>query len=39
MYAGWELLDRHECGRGTPLGRPRVKLASWDELLKAARGS
>jgi ferredoxin/flavodoxin---NADP+ reductase len=38
MYSGWELIDKLECERGTPHGRPRVKLASWDELLKAARG-
>ncbi len=37
-YAGWELIDELECGRGAPLGRPRVKLCRWDELLKAARG-
>jgi ferredoxin--NADP+ reductase len=37
MYSGWEEIDRHECSRGAPLGRPRVKLASWDELLEAAR--
>jgi ferredoxin--NADP+ reductase len=38
MYSGWELIDRLECARGAPHGRPRVKLARWDELLKAARG-
>jgi ferredoxin--NADP+ reductase len=38
MYPGWELIDRLECARGAPHGRPRVKLARWDELLKAARG-
>jgi ferredoxin--NADP+ reductase len=37
-YRGWELIDRLETGRGAPLGRPRVKLVRWDELLKAARG-
>jgi ferredoxin--NADP+ reductase len=37
-YAGWELIDRVESDLGAPHGRPRVKLASWDELLKAARG-
>ena len=36
-YSGWELIDKVECERGTPHGRPRIKLASWDELLKAAR--
>ena len=37
-YTGWELIDRLETERGAPLGRPRVKLSRWDELLKAARG-
>jgi ferredoxin--NADP+ reductase len=38
-YAGWEAIDTHERGRGEPLGRPRVKLCSWEELLDAARGA
>jgi ferredoxin/flavodoxin---NADP+ reductase len=38
MYSGWELIDRVESERGAPHGRPRIKLASWDELLNAARG-
>jgi len=38
MYSGWELIDRLECERGAPHGRPRIKLSHWDELLKAARG-
>jgi ferredoxin--NADP+ reductase len=38
MYAGWQAIDVHERGRGEPLGRPRVKLCSWDELLAAASG-
>ena len=37
-YPGWELIDRLECERGAPLGRPRVKLSRWEELLRAARG-
>ncbi len=37
MYPGWQLIDRLECELGAPLGRPRVKLARWEELLKAAR--
>jgi len=37
MYSGWQLIDEAECSRGAPLGRPRVKLAHWDELLDAAR--
>jgi ferredoxin/flavodoxin---NADP+ reductase len=36
-YAGWEAIDEHERGLGEPLGRPRVKLVSWDELLASAR--
>ncbi len=32
-YAGWEAIDAHERGSGEPHGRPRIKLASWDELL------
>ena len=36
LYAGWEAIDADERGRGEPLGRPRVKLATWDELLAAA---
>ena len=38
MYSGWELIDKLECERGAPHGRPRIKLSRWDELLKAARG-
>jgi ferredoxin--NADP+ reductase len=37
VYAGWETIDALERSRGEPLGRPRVKLCSWDELLAAAR--
>jgi ferredoxin--NADP+ reductase len=32
-YAGWLAIDAHERGRGEPHGRPRIKLASWEELL------
>ena len=35
-YAGWEAIDAAERARGEPQGRPRVKLASWDELLDGA---
>ena len=38
-YAAWEAIDRHEQSRGEPHGRPRVKLATWDELLHRARES
>jgi ferredoxin/flavodoxin---NADP+ reductase len=36
-YAGWEAIDTEEQRRGEPHGRPRVKLATWDELRAAAR--
>jgi len=36
MYPGWSAIDEHERGVGDTLGRPRVKLCSWDELLAAA---
>jgi ferredoxin--NADP+ reductase len=36
MYPGWELIDKLETERGVPHGRPRIKLARWDELLEAA---
>ena len=37
LYSGWEAIDARERAAGEPLGRPRVKLCSWDELLAAAR--
>jgi ferredoxin--NADP+ reductase len=36
-YAGWEAIDTGERSRGAPLGRPRVKYLTRDELLAAAR--
>jgi ferredoxin--NADP+ reductase len=36
-YEGWEAIDAVEKARGVPLGRPRVKLTDWEELLAAAR--
>jgi len=36
-YAGWEAIDLLERTRGEPLGRPRVKLPTWEELLDAGR--
>jgi ferredoxin--NADP+ reductase len=39
LYAGWEAIDSVERARGTELGRPRVKLCTWDALLAAARES
>jgi ferredoxin/flavodoxin---NADP+ reductase len=37
LYAGWTAIDERERAAGEPLGRPRVKLCSWDDLLDAAR--
>jgi ferredoxin/flavodoxin---NADP+ reductase len=37
VYSGWKAIDLAERTAGEPLGRPRVKLRSWDELLAAAR--
>jgi len=37
LYRGWEAIDAAERGAGEPHGRPRIKLATWDELLEAAR--
>jgi ferredoxin--NADP+ reductase len=38
VYAGWEEIDRLEKEAGEPHGRPRIKLATWDELLSASEG-
>jgi ferredoxin--NADP+ reductase len=38
MYPGWTSIDELERAAGVELGRPRVKLCSWDELLAAAQG-
>jgi ferredoxin--NADP+ reductase len=35
-YAGWEAIDAHERRLGEPQGRPRVKLASREEILAVA---
>jgi ferredoxin/flavodoxin---NADP+ reductase len=32
-YRGWDAIDALERGRGEELGRPRVKLLTWEELL------
>jgi hypothetical protein len=37
IYSGWLAIDEVERAAGEKLGRPRVKLRSWDELLAAAR--
>jgi len=36
-YAGWQAIDAVERAAGEPLGRPRVKLTAWEELLQAGR--
>ena len=36
VYAGWTSIDERERTAGEKLGRPRVKLRTWDELLEAA---
>ena len=38
LYAGWEAIDLAERTAGEPHGRPRIKLATWDELLSAGCG-
>jgi ferredoxin--NADP+ reductase len=37
VYSGWASIDELERAVGEKLGRPRVKLRSWDELLDAAQ--
>jgi ferredoxin--NADP+ reductase len=36
IYQGWTAIDERERAAGELLGRPRVKLCSWAELLEAA---
>jgi len=36
LYPGWTAIDELERASGEKLGRPRVKLVTWDELLEAA---
>jgi ferredoxin/flavodoxin---NADP+ reductase len=36
VYAGWSAIDARERAAGERLGRPRVKLCTWDELLAAS---
>ena len=36
IYSGWSSIDELERAAGEKLGRPRVKLRTWDELLEAA---
>jgi ferredoxin--NADP+ reductase len=35
-YEGWEAIDRHERALGEPIGRPRVKLTSIEDMLRIA---
>ena len=39
LYAGWAAIDAAERAAGEKLGRPRVKLCTWDELLAAAEAA
>jgi ferredoxin/flavodoxin---NADP+ reductase len=36
LYPGWVSIDELERAAGEKLGRPRVKLVTWDDLLAAA---
>jgi ferredoxin--NADP+ reductase len=36
-YAGWQAIDAAERAAGEPLGRPRVKLTTWEKLLQTGR--
>jgi ferredoxin/flavodoxin---NADP+ reductase len=36
VYSGWTTIDELEKAAGQKVGRPRVKLRTWDELLRAA---
>jgi ferredoxin--NADP+ reductase len=36
LYEGWTSIDELERAAGEKLGRPRLKLCTWDELLEAA---
>ena len=36
-FGGWQAIDKAEVARGEPLGRPRVKFATVEEMLAAAR--
>jgi ferredoxin--NADP+ reductase len=36
VYPGWLAIDEVERAAGEKLGRPRVKLRTWDDLLEAA---
>jgi ferredoxin/flavodoxin---NADP+ reductase len=36
-YDGWQAIDAAERSAGEPLGRPRVKLHTWEKLLQTGR--
>jgi ferredoxin--NADP+ reductase len=36
LYPGWTSIDEVERAAGEKLGRPRVKLVTWGDLLEAA---
>jgi len=36
LYTGWASIDELEKAAGEKVGRPRVKLCTWDDLLEAA---
>ena len=38
-YEGWQAIDAAERSAGAPLGRPRVKLTAWEQLLATGRRS
>src|SRR5438477_2693889 len=38
-HDGWRAIDEFERAAGEPLGRPRVKLRTWDDLLSRGRAS
>ncbi|MDQ3573250.1 MAG: FAD-dependent oxidoreductase [Actinomycetota bacterium] len=37
-FSGWRAIDEAEVARGEPLGRPRVKFCSIEEMVATARG-
>jgi ferredoxin--NADP+ reductase len=39
LYEGWASIDDVERSAGDKLGRPRVKLVTWDELLETAENA
>jgi ferredoxin--NADP+ reductase len=39
LYEGWTSIDERERAAGEKLGRPRLKLCTWDELLEAAENA